>query len=83
MILSVPRVYSTSDRINECGTVGGIRIDGGNQSTWRKTAPLFRYVCTNPRQIDLGLLRCEAGDSLRGLWHGLLQDVSYLSISVQ
>jgi hypothetical protein len=43
---------------------------------------LFHCVCTNPRQTDLGLLQCEASDSLPELWHGLIQDVSYLSVSV-
>jgi hypothetical protein len=26
--------------INECGAAGGMRIGGGNRSTWRKAAPL-------------------------------------------
>jgi hypothetical protein len=35
MALSVFRLYSIIDRmINEYGAVGGMRIGGGNQSTW-------------------------------------------------
>jgi hypothetical protein len=38
--LTVIRPYSVCNRINECGTVNGVRIGRGNQSIRRKTAPV-------------------------------------------
>jgi hypothetical protein len=39
-MLLVLRLYSIDDRmVNECGTVGGMRISRGNWSTWKKKTP--------------------------------------------
>jgi hypothetical protein len=41
MMVSIPRPHMEDDRmINECGTVGGMRIGRGNGSTRRKPAPM-------------------------------------------
>jgi hypothetical protein len=44
--------------INECGAVGGIKIDEGkNQIFWRKSAHSATMIisATNPRQTDMEL----------------------------
>jgi hypothetical protein len=79
MVLLVLRLYSISDGIfNEYGTVGGMRICRGNQSTIRKTTPV--PVC--PPQIphaELGLnLGCCGGNTAtKCLSYGMTQTLNF------
>jgi hypothetical protein len=78
MTLPVSRLHSADYRmINECGTIGGMKIDRGNWGTQKKPLPSTTSFITNPTWSDLGLNMGRRGRNRETshLIHGTARDV--------
>jgi hypothetical protein len=50
-MFSVSKMYSADDKITDYEAVGGMRIDGGNRSTDRTTAPVPLFPLQIPNDL--------------------------------